>query len=71
MNDTPPLMTRKRGLCEEIGCYAMTAEEIRLSQAQHKQHPATDLEADGVTFLLGQRAQPFIQKYFLSINAPE
>ncbi|MBO5897749.1 MAG: hypothetical protein J6R04_01930 [Clostridia bacterium] len=55
---------------KDPGCYAMHANEITLSQVQYGHHTATQLEADGVTFLLGQRALPFIRKHILTTDAP-
>lgn len=49
-----------------LGCYGLTRQEIALSPAMHKEHKALQLEADGVTFLLGTRAQKFINTNFFN-----
>ena len=50
----------------DLGCYGLTRQEISLSPVQYKESNALQLEADGVTFLLGTRAQGFINTNFLN-----
>lgn len=47
----------------DLGCYCVTPQEIRLSDAVYKDRPAVELQADGISFLLGQRAQAYIKTY--------
>lgn len=55
----------------DLGCYGLTRQEITLSPAQYKEHEALQLEADGVTFLLGTRAQKFIKEQFLKLYSDQ
>lgn len=47
----------------DLGCYALTREEIVLSDSQYKDRPAVELRAGELTFLLGQKARAFIANY--------
>ncbi len=55
----------------DLGCYGLTRQEIALSPTQYKEHDALQLEADGVTFLLGTRAQKFIKEQFLKLYSDQ
>lgn len=47
----------------DLGCYALTREEIVLSDSQYKDRPAVELRAGELTFQLGQKARDFIANY--------
>lgn len=47
----------------DLGCYALTREEIALTDAQYKDRPALELRTGDLTFLLGQKARAFITNY--------
>lgn len=47
----------------DLGCYCLTRQEIRLSETCHKDRPAIELQADGVHFVLGQKARAYITTY--------
>lgn len=49
----------------DLGCYCMAPQEIQLTDAQHKTRPAVELQADGVRFTLGSKAQAFIKAQFI------
>lgn len=46
----------------DLGCYAFSPEEVTLRMAQWKNHPALELTAGETTFLLGNKALPFLKK---------
>lgn len=53
----------------DLGCYALTREEICLSDTQHKDRPALELRCGELTFLLGQKARTFITKQLPGFHA--
>lgn len=52
----------------DLGCYSLTRQEVCLTDGQYKGRSAVELSAGGVTFTLGTKAHPFVEKYFLSDN---
>ena len=53
---------------KDLGCYAMTADEITLSMQQRETIQMLCLQINGATFWLGQRAKRFIERHFLMPN---
>ena len=49
----------------DLGCYCLSRREITLSDTQHKDRSAVELQADGVSFLLATQAAAYIKKMFL------
>ncbi len=48
----------------DLGCYMFSKDEITLALTEYENTNATVLSCNGMTFLLGKRAYPFIQKYY-------
>lgn len=53
----------------DLGCYALTREEIALADAQYKGRPALALQAGDLTFLLGQKAKAYIANCRVDIDS--
>ena len=49
----------------DLGCYALTRQEIRLQDTEHKDRPAVQLQAEDLSFTLARRAKAFIENDFL------
>lgn len=47
----------------DLGCYELARQEILIQNSQFKDRSALELQAGDLTFLLGYRAKPFIEKY--------
>ncbi len=50
----------------DLGCYALTCDEITISKRQEGKRLIAELKAKDITFLLGYRAKGFIEKNFIS-----
>lgn len=53
----------------DLGCYALTQQEITLTDTQYKDRATVELRAEDVTFVLASKARAFIEKEFLHKNA--
>jgi len=49
---------------KDLGCYALTHSELQVKDALYKEHPAVEIQADGISFCMGQKAKAFIIKNF-------
>lgn len=49
----------------DLGCYAFRRQDILLKDALFRDTPAVELQADGVSFILGRNAISFSEKHFV------